>query len=460
MGSIQEQVGLNPKPISGDVPSLLRFAWPSVLSFVAGSLFRVNDQFWIQHLGSSAQEALGAVTFLLILDFAAYFVAIAGSMSLIARASGAGKLKDRDSAIRHALFTSAMIGVLVGIMGYNFAVPLADLLDLAEAQRAPFIDYVRTIHLWSGALSLAPLVSNIFISMGDSSTPLKLQMGSVLANFVLNPLLIYELDWGSENMISGSSMGMAGAAHASGISRALSMAVGLTILVFRHRIKLWNPKDIVIRRILPILRVGIPSASSIGIYALVYACIVRVIMAQLPEASLGGLSIGFNAFEGLAFPFYLGVSVAGASLIGRNLGAGNRTEARRTMRSMRLVNLCQGLFFAAVFYFGAPYLVPLFTNDPQVLAEASMYVTIVAMSQVFVALEAVEEKALLGMGHTRPIFAISVPGNLLRLPLAWFLAIYLDWGAMGVWWTINISTTLKALAFHLAVRAQAELKPQ
>ena len=82
-----------------DVRSLLRFAWPSIPSFVAGSLFRVNDQFWVQHLGPDAQEALGAVTFLLILDFAAYFVAIAGSMSLISRASGAGDQAARDARL-------------------------------------------------------------------------------------------------------------------------------------------------------------------------------------------------------------------------------------------------------------------------------------------------------------------------------------------------------------------------
>jgi len=458
MASQKSPSGINPRPTAGDVPNLLRFAWPSVLSFVAGSLFRVNDQFWIQHLGPSAQEALGAVTFLLIFDFAAYFVAIAGSMSLIARASGAGKEGARDSAIRQSLFTSAMIGAVIGVLGYSLAVPLADLLNLAEAQRAPFIDYVRTIHLWSGALSLAPLVSNIFISMGDSSTPFKLQIGSVLANFVLNPLLIYELDWGAENMIAGPGMGMAGAAHASGISRALSMSVGLMILIFRERIQLWNPKDFMLKRVMPILRIGIPSAASIGIYSVVYAAIVKLVMSRLPEASLGGLSIGFNAFEGVAFPFYLGISVAGASLVGRNLGAGNRLEARRAIRSMRLINLGLGLFFTAVFFFGGPVLVPLFTSDPDVLVEAGLYVTILAASQIFVALEAAEEKVLLGMGHTRPIFAISVPGNLIRLPLAWFLAIYLDWGATGVWWTINISTALKALAFHLAVRQLDELK--
>jgi putative MATE family efflux protein len=430
-----------------------------VLSFVAGSLFRVNDQYWIQHLGPSAQEALGAVTFLLIFDFAAYFVAIAGSMSLISRASGSGRKSDRDAAIRQALFTSALIGVVIGFMGYQFAAPLADLLNLAESQRGPFIEYVQTIHLWSGALSLAPLVSNIFISMGDSATPLKLQIGSVLANFILNPILIYHLDWDAENMIVGPNMGMAGAAHASGISRALALGVGLSILAFRERIQLWNPKDFTLRRVMPVLRVGLPSAASLGVYALVYAAIVRTVMAQLPEPALGGLSIGFNAFEGVAFPFYLGISVAGASLIGRNLGAGDRVEARRAVRSMRIVNLSLGLFFAAVFFFGGPYLVPLFSTDPAVIAEARTYVAILAISQVFVALEAAEEKVLLGVGHTRPIFAISVPGNLIRLPLAWFLAIYLDWGAMGVWWTINASTTLKAVLFHLTVRRLEELNP-
>ena len=440
-----------------DVRSLLRFAWPSILSFVAGSLFRVNDQFWVQHLGPDAQEALGAVTFLLILDFAAYFVAIAGSMSLISRASGAGDRAARDELVGRALFVGAAVGVLVGLFGYLCAEPLADALELAPSQRQPFIEYTRAIHLWSPVLALAPLVSNIFLSMGDSRTPLLLQIGAVVSNFALNPLFIYELGMG-EDLIVGERWGMAGAAHASGASRGLAVTAGLTLLAARWGIHWWRVRQVRLAHLTPILRTGIPSAGSIAVYAVVYALIVKLVFSELPPAALGGLSIGFNAFEGVAYPFYLGVAVATASVVGRNLGAGDPARARQAIRNARGIATALGLVFTAVFLGLGSVLVDLFTMDPMVQMQALDYVHVLAVSQVFVALEAVEEKVLLGVGKTRPIFWVSVPGNAIRLPLAWLLAVQAGLGAAGVWWTINLSTLLKAAAFHLQVRRLGELR--
>jgi MATE family multidrug resistance protein len=42
--------------------------------------------------------------------------------------------------------------------------------------------------------------------------------------------------------------------------------------------------------------------------------------------------------------------------------------------------------------------------------------------------------------------------NLLRVPLAWFLAIHQGLGPAGVWWAINLTTYAKALGFHFEVR--------
>ena len=74
-----------------------------------------------------------------------------------------------------------------------------------------------------------------------------------------------------------------------------------------------------------------------------------------------------------------------------------------------------------------------------------MYAQILAFSQVFVAWETLSEGILEGAGDTKTILWFCMPFNLLRVPLSWFLAIYLGWGAFGIWWTINSTTYIKAL---------------
>ena len=47
--------------------------------------------------------------------------------------------------------------------------------------------------------------------------------------------------------------------------------------------------------------------------------------------------------------------------------------------------------------------------------------------------------------RTARTVAISIPGNALRIPLAWLLAVALGWGLPGVWYAIVVSAMLKGL---------------
>ena len=103
------------------------------------------------------------------------------------------------------------------------------------------------------------------------------------------------------------------------------------------------------------------------------------------------------------------------------------------------------------FYFLAEPLTGVFTRDPAVQAAAVVYARALAFSQVFVAWESLAEGALEGSGATRAVFWWSAPINLLRVPLGWFFAFGLGWGALGVWWAINLTSVVKAFGKGSAV---------
>jgi MATE family multidrug resistance protein len=435
------------------VRDVLRFAWPSVLSFVAASAFRVNDQFWVGGLGAEAQAALGTVTFVMVLNFAVFFVAIAGSIPLVARATGGADPLQRDHVVRQTLYLSTTIGLVLGVTGWLLAPQVARWLELEPVPAAHAVRYLRAIHVGLVALALAPTVDNIFIAMGDTRVPLYLQLFAVACNFILNPILIFGWVPGTPLDTSTTWLGIAGAGYATVISRGLAMLLGLLILGRAHGVRWARAERPSPREQGRILAIGMPSALSIAVYAAVYFLVFKWVFSGLANDTTvrAAFGVGFNAFEGVAFPFYLGVAVAGSSLIGRNLGAGAPELAQQAVRSVRRVGAAQGALFAVLFFTLAPLVAPRFTNDPAVAREAVLYVRILAASQLFVALETVNEKVLLGAGHTRPIFWISVPGNLLRVPLCGLLALTLGGGAAGIWWGINATTVLKAAAFHRMV---------
>lgn len=428
------------------VRDLLHLAWPSIASFVCQSSYRVNDQYWVQGLGPEAHAALAPSTFVLVFNFSIFFLSVAGSMSLVARATGARSPEERDRVVRHALALGIAIAAGLGLVGILLADRIAPAFGLEGTTAALCTEYLRTIYWVTIPLALAPLVETIFIAMGDTRVPLVLQVLAVVTNLILNPCLI--LGWGPF-----PAMGMTGAALATGLSRTLSAVLGLALLPRLHGVRLRGVGRIERRRLGQILRIGFPSAISISIYAAVYFVLIDLVLAPLGNPVLGGFAIGFNAFEGVAFPVYLGLSIAGSSLVGRNLGAGALDLAEQAVRSLQRVGLVAGLLGTLAFLSLGSVLVPQFTPDPDTAREAMGYVVILAFSQVFVAMEAVHEKVLLGAGHTSPIFWVSVPGNLLRIPLAWVLAGPLGLGAAGVWWAINLSTLAKAGAYFAFVKA-------
>ncbi len=430
--------------------SVIALAWPSVLSFVLHNGFRINDQFCVQELGPSAQAALGSSIFVMIMNFAVYFLVMGGTLPLVARATGAGDPERRDAVIVHALLAATGVGLVLTLLGGLFAGHLVALLNLEGDVALLATEYLRAIYLGSLALSLVPVVDASFVAMGDTRIPLAMQVISVSSNFALNMALIY----GSSKFawLPFEGLGMTGAAVATVISRGFAAAFGLALLGRRHGVRIWRRMPLSLEHFRALIRIGAPNALSIATYAAVYWLLLAVVVSHLGRSVMAGLSIGFNVFEGVSFPFFLGVAMAGSSLIGRSLGAGDPARAREAVRVVRRLTSVCGIAFALVFWFASPWIASLFSDDPAVLEETVRYARILAFSQFFVAHETAGEKALWGAGHTRPIFMVSVPGNLLRIPLAWLFALGLGGGAAGVWWAINVTSVLKASVLFLIVR--------
>jgi len=434
------------------VRDLVRLAWPSVLSFVCNNAYRPIDQFFIQRLGSEAQAAMTPVTFVGVFNFALYFLPVAGAMALVARSVGAGNQPQRDRTIRDALVASVTIALVVGALGLAGSGAIAGLLGLAGRTRELCSEYLATLYAWSLPMALGPLLDNVFFAMGNSRLPLFLQLVSVGGNALLNPILIYGVG-------SFEGLGMAGAAHATGISRALASLLGIFWLLRGYRVRLRGEGPLRAKSLVALLKIGVPTTLSIAIYSLVYFVLIRTVLRRLGGAAMAGFSIGFNGFESVSFPFFLGTAISAASLVGRNLGAEDEARARQAVRSARRVALGLGVLFALLFVGLGPILVRLYTADPAVRAEAARYLFVVGLSQLFVSVEAVNEKVLLGAGHTRAIFWVSVPGNLLRLPLAWLLALRLSLGFGGLLWAITLSSLGKAAAFHWLVERGGWRRP-
>ena len=99
----------------------------------------------------------------------------------------------------------------------------------------------------------------------------------------------------------------------------------------------------------------------------------------------------------------------------------------------------------AVFLLIPESLAGLYTDDVGIREKAATYIAIMAFCQVPQALEMVYSDAMIGAGSAVRAALVSIPGNILRLPIAFGLALGAGLGLRGVWYAVVISAALKGI---------------
>lgn len=430
----------------GEARELAGLALPAVLSYVLANAFRVVDQYWVQFLpgGADAQAAIGNTTFVVIGNHALFLLAACGALPLVARARGAGDRERRDALVQSALALALVLALVVGLAGWFGAGRLVEALGLEGASAALAREYLRTIYALVPGFALAPVLDQLLLGLGNARAALVLQIVTVGVNLVLVRVLV--LGWGPI-----PAQGIAGAALAAGIARLSAAGVGLAWLARGEGVRWWRgraPRALAAE----IAHTGLPQAGATLAYAAVYFGVLRWVINPLGREVQAGFAIGFTAIEGFTFPFSLGVAMAGATMIGKRLGAGEIDSAWHVVRTVRRVGFAVGLSVAVAYWIFGAHVVGWFSDDPGVRREAAQYVFVIAFSQLFVALEAVQERVLLGAGRTRAILAVSAPLNGLRVPLGWLVSVRLGCGAEGMWWVLNTTSLLKASVYAWVVQ--------
>lgn len=407
-------------------------------SVILTNAYRSVDQFWIKEISVEAQGAVGASVFVLIGLTSAFWLTAIGIAPLVSRATGAGDPALRRRVVGTGMSLAIGVGVLIGAVLVLGAEPIAGALGLTGQTAVECSRYLAALGWTIVPLALTPLVDQAFIAMGDTRTPMWLQGLSLLLNIVWTPLCVMD----QVGPVPGLGLGVVGAALASNASRFVSTALGLVLLWRRLelRLALLRPSLDQARRI---VKVGTPMAAGTFLYAAVYWAMLKTAISPLGPEVNAALGIGFSALEGFTWPAFWGISLAVSSVVGRALGAGAPEVAQAAVKKAFFLSTAAGLAAALLFYFGGEELTSWFSASPEVHEAATQYATILAFSQVFVAWEALGEGVLTGAGDTRTVFWLSVPLNLLRIPLSIVGAGAL--GAAGIWWAVNLTTVAKSL---------------
>jgi putative MATE family efflux protein len=434
---------------------ILRLALPAAASSLVLVVHRAVDLAWIRGLGTEAVASLTVGNVSVWIFYAVGSLVAIGLTALIARYVGAMRAEAAGYVAAQGLRWALAVGLAAAALGWFLAPLFFEAANATPGVIENGLAYTRIFWV-GGTFLLVQLAGDaIFRGHGNTRTPMYIAMISLLLNVALDPLLI----WGFGPI---PALGVPGAAWATVLASIVAAALTLHALARRGHLQRARPPDEALRLeattrlgrpafagldpsiFLRMARVGTPTMTASVLFSVILLELLKVAQAAGGPAAQAGLGIGHTG-EGIAYVMCLGWAAAASSFVGRHLGARQPGRAERAAwraaLQCGLLNLC----WALVLFFFADGIARAFAEEAAAQAHAASYLRIVALCLVPQAYELVLDGAFGGAGMTIPPMIIGVTLAAARIPLAWWAAIDLGHGAVGIWWVICITALLRGL---------------
>jgi putative MATE family efflux protein len=419
--------------------TIIKLAWPVAAAMLLEIALHITDYFWVGFLGTPEQDAITTSMVVTWTLFATSAIIVTGLTALVSRAIGAKEESKASFYSKQGIVMAIGFALVFTIVGLWLTPSILRFMKAGPHVVSLGIPYLRVFFGGISILFINEALGAIFRASGDTKLPtIAFSVGTVL-NIFLDPVFIF--GWGPF-----PEMGLTGAALATIISVFVTFLV-FTALLLKGKLEFslagWHRTKPHLATMLKIFNIGLPISAQNLVFIAVYWFIIQIVHDY---GDIAGAAMGIgNRMESFSYLMAFGFSTATATMVGQNLGAHKPERAARcAWGSIKIVMVIT--FVTSVLFILLPrFIAGIFSSDPAVVDIAVDYLIILGLSQVFMGIEIVLEGAFSGSGNTVPPMAVSIPGSIARLPLAYFLCFTLDIGINGVWWTLTITSFFKAL---------------
>jgi len=144
---------------------------------------------------------------------------------------------------------------------------------------------------------------------------------------------------------------------------------------------------------------------------------------------------------------------AAATLVGQNLGAGKPERAEKSVWKTGFLNMVFLGFISLGFFLLAEPIMRIFTQDLEAIGYGIKCLTTVAFGYIFYGHGMVLIQSFNGAGDSRTptIINLCIYWGF-QVPLAYFLAIWLQLGASGAFWAIAIAESMLTMVAIVVFR--------
>jgi len=420
--------------------ALTRLAIPIILGNLLQTGYQLTDAFWVGRLGAAAVAAVSvSFPFMFLVIALGAGLAMAGA-TLSAQYMGAGRQDMVNHVAAQTMMMVAITSVILGAAGYLLTPSLLTLLGVAADVYDGALGFMRVSFIGIIFVFLYAMFQALMRGVGQTRVPLLIVLGTVVLNFVLDPLFIF--GWGPF-----PPQGVVGAAIATLITQALAALLGILIfLLGRHGIQLswrgFRPDGPYLKRA---FFLGFPASVELSTRGL-GLMVMSFLVASFGTLTLAAYGVGSNVLQVVTIPA-MGLSQAVSTLVGQNIGAGNIARAARISALGTFAGFVILTLAGVVAYAFAPAIVAFFVpEDPDVIAEGARFIRIMSLAWGGMGVQLCIVSAFRASGNMLIAMVIAMVSQwMIQFPLAYVLSRHTALQEAGIWWSFPVTNVAVAV---------------
>ncbi len=342
---------------------IMMFAIPLMFGYIFQQFYNMADSKIVStYVGTDALAAVGATA--VVFNTMIFFVngLTQGFSILIANSFGAKDMSGLRKYVAGTIVYTVGATILMTAAGLVFIEPLLELLQTPPEIMEDALIYVRIIIAGMATSALYNMCANMLRAVGDSKNPLYCLMIGVVANIVLDLLLV-----------KGLGMGIAGAAYATVIAQALTGLLCLTIILVKFRKILPQKGDwkFECERYKNLFTTGI-SMALMGCIVNVGTIVLQSAINELGTDIVAAHTASRRVFDVMTVMLYT-VGIAMTTYSSQNMGAGKPIRVRQGVRHANLIvtGITTGLIVFC-YLLGEPLLEWITATDNRAIIDASV----------------------------------------------------------------------------------------
>lgn len=424
--------------------SIIRVGIPIILGQLGIIVVGFTDNIMVGRYGTDSLAAASFVNNLFNLVFICGMGFSYGLTPLVGRYNGE-KRNDRLVAIlKNGLLANFFVGLLLSI-----AMVIVYFSMHRFGQPEELFPLIRPYFLIQLSSICVVMLFNGFKQFADGITDTQISMWVMLTANIINIVGNYLLIYGSFGF---PELGLNGAGISTLISRVWMLVAFLFIFFKGKRYKAFVPyfkqAKIKIDDLTRLVKLGFPVSVMMGVESGSFSLCV-IMMGWFGSAALAAHQVA-GVITTLGFLIYYGVGAAVTICISTISASGSKAQVKDVAAAGYHIVLAETILFVAMLLVFRTKLSFIFTDSLEVNAILSTMLFAIILYQIGDGLQIVYANALRGIGDVKFMAYVAFLCHfMISLPLGYFAAFVLGWGAPGVWAGFPIGLSLMGILLYL-----------